>query len=1048
MVYPSREFMMPDCSPKTKTSLKLLSLLVLCTAMPASEARVEEIDFNRDIRPLLSNNCFFCHGPDEEHREADLRLDQEKAAKEGAIEPGDAEASELYARLVTSDPDLKMPPPESGKELTAEQVETLRRWIQAGAHWKNHWSFTPPSRPEAPPVSDPNWTRNSIDHFVLARLDEKGWKPSPQTAPATLLRRLALDLTGLPPSQKQIQRFENAPTDKIYEELVDEILASPRYGERMAMAWLDAARYADTDGFQIDETRTNWPWRDWVIDAYNDNMPFDQFTLEQFAGDLLPDATESQQLATSFHRNHMTNGEGGRDPEESRVDYVIDRVNTVGTVWLGLTLGCCQCHSHKYDPITQSEYYALTTFFDSIDENGRAGRGAGPHLQVRSPHVEEGLKASQNWLAQQKQRLQKEKDGALKQFDLWLREQHDRLLRQTNHQSWQNSDVREVRTSTDSMIEQTTAGDFHVTGPNPRHDDYTLLLHPRTSIVTGLRLEVIPVGEADEARLTLADDGHLILTNLKVYRVSEDGRTMRPIPIESAIADHQGASGGRVYGPVATVLDDDPRTGWTSLGRDSTEARTAVFQFADAVELSENENLLIELRHRSLKGYSSMRRFRILLTNEHGPLLRSTETSPFEQLAGVVELESLEADLRDRLQQQFLAQQEIFVELGRQVDRAQERVNQYRQATKPISVMVLRDRDERRTTHVLERGVWDKKGAEVTAGFPSVLNQPDLAEPAKDGTRLNLAQWLVDPNHPLTARVAVNRYWQTFFGRGLVASSEDFGAQGTPPTHPKLLDWLSVEFMESGWDIKHIHKLITMSSTYRQSSDWTPQLKEEDPENRWLARASRYRLPSWMIRDVILANGQLLSPRLGGPPVFPTQPPGAWADSSMGRFHYKESVGDDLFRRSIYAFWRRSVAPTAFFDASKRRTCQVRTIRTNTPLHALTLLNDKSVLASSYHLAKLTLNRPSDDSDRIRWLCRQILSRTPTDREVAVVKGELQGLRTYYQNEVLEAENLLVPLEPLTVGGAPRPDVPASELAAWLLTASTLLNLDEAQTRE
>jgi hypothetical protein len=1015
-------------------------------AVASTAGWTQTLDFNRDIRPLLSDNCFYCHGPDEQHREADLRLDQEDAAKALAIKPGDASESELFLRLTSADPDQKMPPPESGKELTSEQIEKIQIWIENGAPWEAHWSFQPPQRPDLPSVSDPSWTKNAIDHFILAQLDRKNWRPSPAAPPSTLVRRLALDLTGLPPTFEQVQRYANEPTETVYEALVDELLASPQYGERMAMVWLDAARYADTDGFQIDETRTNWPWRDWVVEAYNANKRFDEFTLEQFAGDLLPDATDNQQLATTFHRNHMTNGEGGRDPEESRVDYVIDRVNTMGTAWLGLTLGCCQCHSHKYDPLSQREYYALADFFNNIEEDGRAGKGAGPHLKINSPYVESGLKASEAWLESQRNELGRQESLALKNFETWLFAQHQRLRQKGDHRSWMPPQLIQARTSTDSDLQFLPDGQFQVTGPNPRHDDYTLVIRPTKPQVTGMRLEVYP--ESEQGRLTLAENGHLILTNLKVYRVDSDGRTMLPIEIRSAHADHQGAASGRVYGPVATVLDDDPRTGWTSTGREPTEARTAVFQFAETVALQEGQNLLVELRHRSLQGYASMRRFRVLFTDESGPVLRSTDSGPFEKLARVKELTSLEEDLRNQLEQQFLDEQVTISRLRDDVARAQKRVNTYKQAANPVSVMVLRDRKERRTSHILVRGVWDNKGEAVQADFPSALGIPMPESNADNPTRLELARWLMHPDHPLTARVAVNRYWQTLFGRGLVASSEDFGAQGDPPTHPQLLDWLAVEFQESGWDIKQIQKLMVMSQTYRQSSDWTPLLMERDPDNEWLARASRFRLPSWMIRDVVLATGELLSLRLGGPPVFPTQPPGAWADSTMGRFHYEESVGDDLFRRSIYAFWRRSVAPTAFFDTSKRRTCQIRNVRTNTPLHALTLLNDKSVLASAFNLAKKVLAAPENDTSRMAQLVQQILSRSPSPHESEILLEELHRLREYYDAETSEAEKLVQQYAEVTAAYAAQPKVESGELAAWTLVASTLLNLDEAQTRE
>ncbi|HIE98217.1 MAG: PSD1 and planctomycete cytochrome C domain-containing protein [Fuerstiella sp.] len=1019
----------------------------------------QAVDFNRDIRPILADKCFHCHGPDPGTREADLRLDRESNANESVIVAGNSSESELIRRLVSTDPDEVMPPPDSGREVTPEQIKLLKRWIDGGAEWEKHWSFERPVKASIPSVSDSSWPKNAIDNFVLGQLEREQLQPSPAASKEALARRVSFDLTGLPPNPERVRRFVDDTSPDAYEKLVAELLRSKHYGERMAMGWLDAARYADSDGYQADSTRQNWPWRDWVIDAYNSNMPFDQFTVEQFAGDLMQDATQEQILATCFHRNHMHNGEGGRDPEESRTEYVIDRVNTIGTVWLGLTLGCAQCHSHKYDPISQTEYYQLNAFFNSIDENGKAGGGAGPFLKYQSPYVADGLKDSVAWLKQVESRLQRVREEELQGFDEWLAEQERRISAAAEgYSSWKSVAATRINTTGGTSLQQQDLI-FSVSGQDPRHVDYLITVAPQLRRVTGMRLTVLPSPSAN-GNLSRFKDGHIILTNLKVRRRSADGTREGDVAISEAVATYEAAKSGRIYGPVNTVLDDDPRSGWMTTGSRADERKIAAFVFAEPIVLTAGESLVVELRQRSLRGYSNLQRFTLEFTDEAGPAAKALDRTPLERLASwqaTVSIDSkhratyrftsavsrkndVPADLRKLLEAQFLADRPSMRAALDAVEKGKRRKRTYDAATKAQSVTVLKKRDRPRDMHILVRGVWNNKGDHVV---PATLTAISVAD-SVPGNRLALAQWLVSRDNPLTARVAVNRYWQMYFGYGLVRTPGDFGTQGEPPTHPKLLDWLAAEFMESGWDVKHMQRLIVTSATYRQSSNATPEQLLLDPNNRQLARATRFRLPSWMIRDAALASSGLLSERIGGPPVFPFQPVGAWLDATMGRFRYEASVGSDLYRRSIYTFWRRSVGPTGMFDASKRRVCEVRSVRTNTPLQALTLMNDESFAEAAKMLADSAISRHKAMDDRIRDIFEGVLLRQPTTNELAVLSHQLHKHLDEYKEDLNAAEAVISVGQSVVDTDTKDP----RQVAAYMILASTILNLDEAITHE
>lgn len=780
--------MKSDCQLTSLIVTAILAAVFTSGVQGAEPVGMDKVEFNRDVRPILSDNCFYCHGPDKSQRKAELRIDRrDEAIAANAIVPGDVQASELVIRIFSDDADLQMPPPDARTKLTQQQRETLRRWIEQGAEYEQHWAFVPLAPEEVPTVEHADWPRNDLDRFIVARLEREGLVPSPEAAKETLLRRVTLDLTGLPPTLAELDAFISDDSPDAYEKVVDRLLKSPHYGERMAIDWLDAARYADSNGYQVDRDRELWPWRDWVICAFNENMPFDQFTIEQLAGDLLPEATLDQQIATGFHRNHMLNEEGGIIAEEFLAEYTADRVETTSAVWLGQTFNCARCHDHKFDPFTQREFYAMKAFFHNVPERG-VGIYANPIRQNAPPFV---------------------------------------------------------------------------------------------------KLPAPEIG-AKIAELNA--------------KLKEDG--------------------------------------------------------ADA--------------------------------------------------------ESLKKQIAD-------AELEI------------------------PTTLVMEEMKEPRATFILMRGAYDKPGEQVMAGTPVVL---PAMEDGLPHNRLGLARWLVDPQNPLTARVTVNRFWQQLFGSGIVETSEDFGSQGALPSHPELLDWLAQEFIRSGWDIKHLMKLMVTSATYRQQSGLTPALLERDLENRLLARGPRFRLPAEFIRDQALAASGLLVDQLGGPSVKPYHPPGLYEQVTAGNGYnvYVAGQGDDLRRRSLYTYWKRSVPHPAMllFDAPFRETCTLRRPRSNTPLQALNLMNDATYVEAARFLAQRMMLEGGDTVDsRITLGFRLLLARQPQPQELAVLRAAVERAQKDFQADTEAAKALLA------VGEAGLDaNLDVADLAAFTTACSTLLNLDEAITKE
>lgn len=1013
--------------------------LALVLILPSDLSAEDSIFFSREVLPILSENCFACHGPDEGNREADLRLD----VREGALQVvtvGEPDVSELIARVLSDDDETVMPPPSSHKKrLSPSQVDILRKWIESGAEWGKHWAYVKPQRGSLPIEVEPQLTlecpphfplRSAIDQYVWDRLRKEGIVPSTEAERHTLLRRVTLDLTGLPPTVEDLKTFDG--TDAGYEAVVDRLLASPQFGERMAMWWLDAARYADTDGFQADSNRENWPWRDWVVEAFNSNMRFDQFTLEQFAGDLLPNATPEQKLATAFHRNHMTNGEGGRDPEESRVDYVLDRVNTTGSVWLGLTLGCTQCHSHKFDPITQADYYGMTAFFNSIDEDGKAGKEAKPYLSYESKYAGQAIKEAEELVEIRRAPEKLARSAAIAPFEEWIVARKSEL--NPSYRAWEPL-LGALESAEGTTLVQTEDAIVQASGSNPNQDDYRLIAPVKLSRVTGVKLEVLPHNSHSNAAFSRGKSGEFILTDVKLQVRRLGSNQVRDVAFSSVVADYVPPGKGG-YGDPKGLLDDDPRNGWTTKEAAKIEPHFAVFSLAEPLVLLQDEELIVELRQRSTLGDANIGRFRVWVTDQRGPAITEIGPAPLEALSQV---EVVDEKLRAKLFDQFLADYEPYQISKRAFERGLSQLAEAK-AAKKADVMVLAERPEPRDTFVLVRGVWDKHGEKVQRGglpliAPLVFDESSRPIP----TREDLARWLTSADNPLTARVLVNHLWQLCFGTGLVKTTEDFGLQGERPSHPELLDWLAVECIESGWNIKHMLKLIVMSSTYRQRSRVTEEQLSTDPENRLLARGSRFRLPSWMLRDSALRASGLLHPVIGGPPVRPFQPAGVWEENFMGRFTYVPSEGPAQYRRTLYAFWRRSIAPTFLFDSAQRRACEVRTPRTNTPLQALTLLNDENYLEASRALAALSM----EQTDPLGEMALRVLSRELSERERLVLMRERDKALKYYRDRPDAASTFLS-------RGHFVPDaaLPVTELAAYTIVASMLFNLDEAITHE
>ncbi|QJE95763.1 PSD1 and planctomycete cytochrome C domain-containing protein [Luteolibacter luteus] len=999
-----------------------LSLLLLA-ALESHAA--ESPDFNRDIRPLLSDRCFACHGFDAKAREAELRLDVPEAAfarREGgiAIVPGKPTESLAWQRIISKDPEEVMPPADSHLKLSDEEKDLLRRWIEGGAVYQPHWSLIRVERPQVPAGVHP------IDALVSRRLAKESMKLSPEAEKTTLIRRLSFDLRGLPPTAEECASFLEDAAPDAYEKLVDRFLADPAYGERMAWPWLDAARYADSNGYQGDSDRTMWPWRDWVVSAFNRNLPYDQFTIWQLAGDLLPDATPEQVLATGFLRNHPINGEGGRIPEENRIDYAMDMAETTGTVWMALTMNCCRCHDHKYDPIKQRDYYSLMAFFNQTPVDGSGG-------DPQTPPVLAVPDEAQRMETERLANLMREADMRLatKTAEISPHQQQWEAaeLARARDVSWQDLAITKVEGAEAETLEDHSV---LTSGPNPANATYVVRGAVPAGPLSAIKLEALRHPSMTSGGIARSDSGNFVLTGFEVSLIGADGKPHR---LAIAGADASYEQGGTFV--IANAFDDNPQSGWAIWeGRPIDRDHAAIFRFASTVEVPPGATMEITLRHDSPHPQHNLGRFRLSVTGEASPSL--SDQSP---LLPVLRIPAGERNPEQSKQvtDAFHRSDAEFVKLNGKRQNLDAQLANLRKGMP--KVMVMADRQNRRSTHILSVGAYDKPLEQVEADTPPIL--PPLPKGGAPPNRLDLARWLVSRDHPLTARVTVNRFWQELFGIGLIKTPEDFGVQSELPVQPELLDWLAAEFMESGWDVKRLMRTIVTSRTYRQASRMTPEMLEKDPANRLLARGPRFRLPAWMIRDQALEVSGLEVPKLGGPPVKPYQPENLWPDATFGKVLYVRDKGEALHRRSLYTFWRRISMPPMFFDNAKREVCTVNPSRTNTPLHALSTLNDVTFVEAARVLASRATKDGGGPETVLAKAFELVLSRAPSAEEKAILMESYREARDAFAADPRSTEAFLAN------GEAPRdPALEPVEHAALASVCLSILNIDEALTKE
>lgn len=1121
------------------------------------------VDYNDQIRPILSGKCFQCHGQDEESRKAKLRLDIRANAieeKDGtrAIAPYDPISSELIQRITSTDPDDVMPPPKKGDPLSPKEIDLLTRWIDEGASYSMHWAFIKPERPSLPTIKNQAWSENEIDTFILEKLEESGLKPSPPANRHTLIRRLSLDLTGLPPTPTEVAAFVKDPAPDAYERLVDRLLSSPAYGERWASLWLDLARYADSAGYGSDPLRLNiWPWRTWVIDALNRNMGYDQFTIEQLAGDLLPDPTRDQLIATAYHRNTMTNTEGGTDDEEFRVAAVKDRANTTAQVWMGLTMGCAQCHSHKFDPITQREYYQFYSFFNQSEDSDK------PDDRPTLPLPTEEQQGKMDILKAEIASLEKERDAITPEFESDLSQWEDSQKEGIEWQPLVPADFKSIGGAELAMLSDKS---ILAIGASPETDTYVLTVRSALTNITALRLELLPheslpkngpgrakdnggatvtefklavrspETELPEARFLRVElpgtQRTLSLAEVQVFSEGEnlalqgkasqsstqdggsaqlaiDGRdngdfdagstTMteaednpwwevdfgREIPLEEIVFWNRTdrGLGTRLAGFKVKALDSDrsevwdksistppaptdyvrvpketkiklqnasadfskkdfdvseaidnsesPKSGW-SIGDQVGDLHTASFEIKDGKAFEGHDSLLVFTLSQKYGTNHTIGRFRISAATQSLPIRVPPKT--ISKILNATKEQRTE-EQQTELQEYFRAFAPSLADMNTQLKKLKRDLAKI----KPVAVPVMREllEENQRTNQILVKGDFLNPGDAVSPGIPAAFH-PFANETRAD--RLGLAGWILDPENPLTARVAVNRLWSQLFGAGIVETEEDFGTQGALPTHPTLLNWLAADFLDSGWNLKALLKKIVMTAAFKQSSSVTPELLERDPLNRLYSRGPRRRLDAETVRDQALALSGLLSRKIGGPSVYPPQPDGLWRAAFNGQRNWATSKGEDRFRRGLYTFWRRTIPypSMATFDAPSRENCSIRRIPTNTPLQAFVTMNDPVFVEASQALARRIVSEGGATTpDRIRFGLQLCLARPPTEEHIAPIQKLFETELEHYREHEEDATALATdPLGPLPDGLAP------SDAAAWTVVANVLLNLD------
>ena len=997
-----------------------------------------KIDFNREIRPILSEHCFACHGLDDPH--GGLRLDFSEFAYKGgksgfpAIAPGDLEESEILHRVVSTEEDDQMPP--KGEPLKPEQIKLLRQWIASGAEYAMHWAYVVPQRTTLPKVEKKDFVKTPIDHFILSKLEEKEWAPSEPEKKEKWIRRVSLGLTGLPPTLQEFENFVHDDSSRAREKVVDRLLASPRYGEHWARQWLDLARYADSNGFQADQLRDSWAFRDWVINAINQDMPFDQFTIEQIAGDLLPNATIDQKIATGFHRTPTCNVEAGVHPEENRVNQVFDRVNATGTTWLGTTMECAQCHSHKYDPFSQEEYFQMFAFFNNtpLEVENKSGKGVsydfwGPKMDLPLPTDKQKQRDSLNAeLEVRKEELAILDKEAKRNYKEWT--QQKLAVRKEKEPEWQ-------------VLTPTKA--FSDGGENLRiAKDRSLLAEGKSGDKSTYQIEVsVPAGTYKSIQMET-----MLHKSMKQNGPGRNTTNSNPnFVLTELIIKLEGLSKALDFGQVVADFNQagflpeqlfdgnlNTRNGW-AISPEFGKAHWVQAEFAEPLVLSEDSKLHIEMKH-LYGGGRNVGRPRFSLSTDGVKKSKADKNRLHELLAKEKRNGKEEKELRgifDQENPKLLALQKKVEGLEKSLKKVT-----------PPTTLVMVEMDEKRDTHVMARGSYLSPKQKVEADVPQVLNDWNPEWPKN---RLGLAKWLVDPENPLTARVVVNRWWGQFFGSGIVSTEEDFGSQSEPSTHPGLLDWLAVEFMEKGWSMKHIHKLIALSGTYGQSSKVTASMLERDANNRFFLRGPRFRMTAEMIRDNGLQVAGLLSDKMGGPPIYPPQPDGLWRQTGRNEPKYIAAKTEDRFRRGIYVIWRRAAPFASFvnFDGPDRASCHPKRSRTNTPLQALTLLNDQAYVEMALGFAVSILEKTEGQSDKGRVIhaVRRALSRDPSAREIEVLLSLLNEQSERLKSDSLIAKSLLSQAPQIEVSEK----LDSDEVGAWFFVANALLNLDETITK-
>ena len=988
------------------------------------------LDFNRDVRPILSESCFACHGPDNAKRKAELRLDKKEgvfaASKSGAVPvvPGKPEESELVERITTTEPLAQMPPPDSGRSLTKKQVETLARWVKEGADWKGHWSYIKPSRPAVPEVGSNSVVRNSIDQFVLATLNEKGLKPSPEADRATLIRRLSLDLNGLPPTPAEVEAFVNDKAPDAYEKLVDRLMQAPQFGERLAGHWLDLTRYADTTGYHGDNHRDITLFRDYVIDAFNQNKPFNQFTIEQLAGDLLPNPTDAQKIASGYNHLLMTTQEGGAQAKEYLAKYAADRVRNASVVWMGATLGCAECHDHKYDPFTTQDFYRFASFFADLKEIA-----VGAQEQVKIPNAEQAakLKTIETEIARLQSVLDTDTPALAKDQADWEAGSASKTP------EWRTLKPLAVKSEAGATLTIQEDGSVLASGTNPDKDTYLVTFKNGRKSISAIRLEVLPDGALPNLGPGRASNGNFVL--------NEFGVSAKDMPIAWKQVTATFSQPGF---PVANIADGKLDTGWAVMG-EAGRVNLAVLETKNDVGCDCEFCAEVEFTAKLVFNHGqqhTLGRFKISGTDSSRPITANGLPTPIRAI-----LET-KADARTDAQKRELSAFHRSISPSLQATR--DALALARKAKTDLEAAMPATLISQSTTprmmRVLPRGNWlDDSGAEVAPAIPAFLASTEKPATDKRLTRLDLAEWIVSKDNPLTARVFVNRIWALAFGQGIVATPDDLGSQGTWPTHPDLLDHLAVSFVDSGWDVKALIKTIVTSGAYRQSSIAPEPLRQADPYNHWLARQGRFRIDAELIRDQALAVSGLLVARVGGPNAKPYQPAGYWSHLNFPKREYQPDHGEGLYRRGLYTYWCRTFLHPSLlaFDAPTREECTVKRNRSNTPVQALVLLNDPIYVEAARALAERVLREGGkDNAVRIDWMYRTVLARGPRPAERDVLIPLHEKHKAEYQADANAAAELL------HTGEKPVPnDIDTVELAAWTSIARVVLNLHETITR-